>query len=259
MALAAVAVGAIAVGAIASAAGAAADAKAAKKAIKAKRDADLKVLKADTEAVLASLEADTTAQQQVIASDANAKIAALMYEAATEGQNVEIARLMGRDALQRGLLDEWSFRRDASQVQGQQRSRLAGSGVDVNSGSAAWLQEEMIVATDLDALAIRQNAGREAYGYEVEAYGASRRQGLANLEATSTADVANANIKGLRDVAKVKAEGIRKTSKANEEAIREVASAGVAGISPARSAALSALGSASSFAASWYLSGAGGR
>lgn len=247
----------VAAGAIVSAIGAHEDARGAKKAIKAKRDADLKVLKADTEAVLESLEADTSAQQQVIASDARARIASLMYEADTEGQNVEIARLMGRDALQRGLLDEWSFRRGASQVQGQQRARLAGSGVDVNTGSAAYLQEEMIVATDLDALAIRQNAGREAYGYEVEAYGASRRQGLAQLEATSTADVANANIKGLRDVAKVKAEGIKKTSKANEEAIRETAEGSLAGISPMRSAFMSAAGSASNFAASWYMSGGG--
>lgn len=252
--LGAIAGGLAGIGAIAGAVGAYEDAKSAKKAIKAKRDADLKVLKADTDAVLASLEADTTAQQQVIASDARAKIAALMYEADTEGQNVEIARLMGRDALQRGLLDEWSFRRDASQAQGQQRARVASSGVDVNSGSAAYLQEEMIVATDLDALAIRQNAGREAYGYEVEAYAAGRRQGLAQLEAGSTADVANENIKGLRETARVKAEGIRKTTKANEEAIRDTASASLSGISPMRSAALSALGSSTSFATSWYMS-----
>lgn len=251
--LGAIAGGLAGIGAIAGAVGAYEDSKAAKKAIKAKRDADLKVLKADSEAVLASLEADTKAQQQVIASDARARIASLMYEADTEGQNVEIARLMGRDALQRGLLDEWSFRRDASQVQGQQRARLGSSGADVNTGSAAYLQEEMIVATDLDALAIRQNAGREAYGYEVEAYAAGRRQGLARLEATSTADVANENIKGLRATAKVKAEGIRKTTKANEEAIRETAEGALSGISPLRSAALSALGTATSFGAQWYM------
>lgn len=253
MALAAIAAGLAGLSNIASAAGSYMDAKAAKKAIKAKRDADLKVLKADSEAVLASLEADTTAQQQVIASDARARIASLMYEADTEGQNVEIARLMGRDALQRGLLDEWSFRRDASQVQGQQRARLGSGGVDVNSGSAAYLQEEMIVATDLDALAIRQNAGREAYGYEVEAYAAGRRQGLAQLEAGSTADVANENIKGLRETARVKAEGIKKTTKANEEAIRETAGGSLSGISPIRSAAISYLGGATSFASSFYM------
>lgn len=251
--LGAIAGGLAGISAIASGIGAYEDAKSTKKAIKAKRDADLKVLKADSKATLDSLEGDTKAQQQVIESEANARIKASLYEAETEGQNVEIARLMGRDALNRGVLDEWSYRREASQAQGQQRARLASSGVVVNSGSAAYLQEETIVATDLDALAIRQNAGREAYGYEVEAYSAGRKRGLALQEAQSTADVANANIKGLRDVAKVKAKGIRDTTKANEEAIRETAEGSLSGISPIRSGVLSALGASTSFATSWYM------
>ena len=243
------------ISAIAGGIGAYEDAKSAKKAIKAKRDADLSVLKADSKAVLESLTADTAAQQQVIASEANARIKASIYEADTESQNAAIARLMGRDALNRGVLDEWSYRRDASQAQGQQRARLAGSGVVVNSGSAAYLQEETIVATDLDSLAIRQNAGREAYGYEVEAYSAGRKRGLALQEAQSTADVANANIKGLRDVAKVKAKGIKDTTKANEDAIRKTAEGALSGISPIRSGAISLLGGATNFATSWYRTG----
>lgn len=244
-----------AVSGIFGAAGAAIDAKAQKKAIKARRDADIAILKADTDATLKSLAADSEAQQQVIQSEAQARIKASLYEADTEGQNVQIARLLARDALGRGLLDEFSFRRDASQAQGQQRARLASSGVDINSGSAAWLQEELIVATDLDALSIRQNAAREAYGFDLEAYGAGRRQKLVQMEAASTGDVAEANIAGLRNVAKIRAEGIRKTSKVNEKAIRKVAEKSIDGISPARSAFLTGGATLTNFASSWYLSG----
>ena len=228
------------------------DAKAAKDAIKAQADAQIKMLEADSKATLEALQADTEAQQQVIASDSTARIKSLLYEAETEAQNVEIARLLGRDALTRGLLDEFSFRREASQAQGQQRARLASSGVDLNSGSAAFLQEEMIVATDLDALAIRQNSQREKFGFDLEAYNAERKAGLARQEAQSTAEVANANIQGIGKVSRIKAKGIRQTTKANKEAIKEAASKQAGGISPVRSALTSGITTAMNYATMFY-------
>jgi hypothetical protein len=245
--------GIAAASALASAFGAAKAAKAQQKAVEAQADAQIKMLDAETSAGLESLQADTKAQVSVITSDANAQIKAKQYEAVTEGQNVQISRILGQDALTRGTLDEYSYRRDASQGQGQARAFLAGTGVELSSGSAAWLQEEQIVATDLDALAIRQNAAREKYGFDFEAYAASRRQGLAEMEGASTAEVANANIVGLRNVAKIKAKGIRSTAKANREAIKDAAKKG-GSVSPGASAAVSVLGAASNFASMWYMS-----
>lgn len=232
--------------------GAAIDAKAQREAIKAQADAQISMLEADSKATLQSLQADSEAQQQVIQSDSTARIKSLLYQAETETKNIEIANLLGSDALTRGLLDEWSFRREASQAQGAQRAGLASSGVDVNSGSAAYLQEEMIVQTDLDALAIRQNAEREKYGFDLEAYNSERNKGLALQEAQSTKDVADANIAGIQSVTAAKSKGIRETTAANKKAIKKAADKQAGGISPLRSGILSAVGSGTSFAGSYF-------
>ncbi len=55
------------------------------------------------------------------------------------------------------------------QAVGTQRSVQAANGIDVNSGSAAQLQDDTAMLGELDALTIQNNAAREAYGYKVQA------------------------------------------------------------------------------------------
>lgn len=55
------------------------------------------------------------------------------------------------------------------QAIGTQRSSIAANGIDVNSGSAARLQDDTAMLGELDALTIQNNAAREAYGYRVQA------------------------------------------------------------------------------------------
>lgn len=57
----------------------------------------------------------------------------------------------------------------AGQTVGTQRSVQAANGIDVNSGSAAQLQDDTAMLGELDALTIQNNAAREAYGYRVQA------------------------------------------------------------------------------------------
>ena len=244
---------AIAGPALLSGIGAAESAKAQREAIKAQAEAQIKMLEAESKASLESLQADSEAQQQVIASDSTARIKSLAYQMQTERENIGLIRVQAEDALKRGALDEWSFRREASQAQGAQRAGFASSGVDVNSGSAAYLQEELIVATDLESLAIRQNSQREKYGFDVEEYNTGRRMELAGIEAQSTADVANANIQGVAKTSRIKAKGIRQTTKANKEAIQEAADKQAGGISPLRSGLIAGLGTATNFASSYFL------
>lgn len=52
---------------------------------------------------------------------------------------------------------------------GTQRSVQAANGIDVNSGSAAQLQDDTAMIGELDALTIQNNAAREAYGYRIQA------------------------------------------------------------------------------------------
>lgn len=55
------------------------------------------------------------------------------------------------------------------QAVGTQRSAQAANGIDVNSGSAAQLQDDTAMIGELDALTISNNAARQAYGYRIQA------------------------------------------------------------------------------------------
>lgn len=67
------------------------------------------------------------------------------------------------------------------QAIGTQRSAQAANGIDVNSGSAAQLQDDTAMLGELDALTIANNAAREAYGYKVQA-----KQDLMNASQVKT-------------------------------------------------------------------------
>lgn len=90
--------------------------------------------------------------------------------------NAGIADAQATDALARGREDEDRFRTEARRIRGSQRSALAASGVEVDSGSALDVQADAASLGELDALTIRHNAEREAWGFRVDAEN-SRQQG----------------------------------------------------------------------------------
>src|SRR5690242_19657087 len=51
---------------------------------------------------------------------------------------------------------------------GSQRAGLAANGVDINSGSAVDVQSTTAATGEADALTIRNNAARQAYGQQVQ-------------------------------------------------------------------------------------------
>lgn len=84
-------------------------------------------------------------------------------------QNAKIAKAQGHDAIIRGGEKELELRRDLARHKGNQRATLAANGIDINSGSALDVQNASISEGEYDAAAIRQNAARERWGYEMEA------------------------------------------------------------------------------------------
>jgi hypothetical protein len=90
-------------------------------------------------------------------------------QAQAEEQNARLAELQGRDAVQRGGREEAKFRREQSMLEGRQRSLLAASGVDIDSGSAADLQDASRMEAEEDAAVIRLNAQREKWGFDMQA------------------------------------------------------------------------------------------
>ncbi len=96
------------------------------------------------------------------------------YEAKILNDNAGVADAQAADAIARGSIEEGRQRLATKQNIGSSRAALASGGVDVGSGSALDVQASEASLGELDALTIRNNAAREAWGYNVE--GANDRQ-----------------------------------------------------------------------------------
>jgi general stress protein YciG len=96
-------------------------------------------------------------------------------EAEREEWNAQVADLQADDAIVRGADEESRFRQNVRRLVGTQRASFAGQGVEVNQGSARDVQDDARYLGELDALQIRANAQREAWGFKVEAE--DRRRG----------------------------------------------------------------------------------
>lgn len=112
------------------------------------------------------------------ASQGRAQAQAAQYQAAVARNNQAVAEWQAQDALARGRVAEQNQRMKTSQFTGAQRAAAAASGVDVNSGSAADLQADAAMLGELDALTVRSNAGREAWGHRVNAANAGANAGM---------------------------------------------------------------------------------
>lgn len=98
--------------------------------------------------------------------------------------NAQIADWQAQDALDRGVVNERTMRRQTKQVIGSQRASLASQGVDINKGSALDVQADAAYLGELDALTIRNNAAKEAWGYRVQANDYRNKGKIAKREGT---------------------------------------------------------------------------
>ena len=97
-------------------------------------------------------------------------------------RNAKIAEMQATDATNRGAIDEKKARQLTEQVIGSQRVSLAAQGVDINRGSALDIQANAAYLGELDALTIRNNAVKEAWGYRVQAQDLTTKGGMAKQQ-----------------------------------------------------------------------------
>jgi hypothetical protein len=109
----------------------------------------------------------------------NAARAAGDYNAQIAENNKVIAERQASDALARGKIAEDEQRRKTMAIKGAQRAALGASGVALDSGSALDILGDTAAFGELDALTIRSNADREAYGYRVQGMNFEAEAGLA--------------------------------------------------------------------------------
>lgn len=123
-----------------------------------------------------------SAQKQAGAAQSNA----LRYEADVAQNNSVIQEKLAKDAIERGKTDEQMHRIKIGQLKSQQINAFAKNGVEVDSGSPLDVLSDTAMIGELEALTIRNNAERDAYGYRVQGmnYSASAAN---NRTAASTA------------------------------------------------------------------------
>lgn len=84
--------------------------------------------------------------------------------------NAQYQEQRAKDAIARGQTEANQRRRQISQLEGQQRSSLAGAGVAIDSGSPLDVLNDTQVLGNEDIQTIQTNANNEALGYRMNAY-----------------------------------------------------------------------------------------
>lgn len=89
------------------------------------------------------------------------------YMRQVQQQQQQVAQQQANDARARGAIAEEKTREATGQRLGTQTAALAAQGTDL-SGSPTDILTDTRKAGELDALTVRNNAAREAWGYEVQ-------------------------------------------------------------------------------------------
>ncbi len=91
------------------------------------------------------------------------------YQKSIANINARFSKLNAQDAIKRGGKEAEQLKKQAKQLIGTQRVNLAAQGIDVESGSALDVQTDTAELAEIDAMTIRNNAWKEAWGYRVQA------------------------------------------------------------------------------------------
>lgn len=102
-------------------------------------------------------------------SQANAVKSQGQYQSQIYDSNARMANLQAEDAINRGNKEANNVKRQTRVLIGSQRAAMAAQGIDLGVGSALDIQEETAALGAEDALTIKNNAWREAWGYKAQA------------------------------------------------------------------------------------------
>ncbi len=115
----------------------------------------------------------------------NANAQAAQYQAAVARNNQIVADQNAAYAEKSGQSQEAVSRQRTASTIGAQRAQMAANGIDIGSGSALNLQTGTAKIGELDALTIRNNAARAAYGYRVQGSDFGANANLLDMQASN--------------------------------------------------------------------------
>lgn len=113
----------------------------------------------------------------------NANASAAQYQAGIARNNALIAEQNAQYASQAGRSQESASRQKTAQLIGAQRAAMAANGIDIGSGTPLRIQGDTAAVGELDALTLRNNAARAAYGYRSQAGDFTASAGLLDRQA----------------------------------------------------------------------------
>lgn len=91
------------------------------------------------------------------------------YESSIANTNARIATLQSKQAIETGNIETSRENLKTQSILGSVRATQGASGVDVASGSSALVRSGISGVGAIDELTIRNNAARQAWGYQTEA------------------------------------------------------------------------------------------
>lgn len=109
------------------------------------------------------------------------------YDQQIAESNSRLASMQAEEATARGDKAASQALKQGRQLRGAQRAAAAASGVDIGTGSALALQQETTGLSQLDALTIKNNAAREAHGYQVQAVNYTSQADMTSLATANEA------------------------------------------------------------------------
>ena len=116
---------------------------------------------------------------------AKAASSASKFNAQVAAQNAEIAQQNANWASEEGEVNAATKSMQNRAEMGDIKSSQAANGIDVNSGSAAQVQQSQAELGQMDVMNIRANAARQAYGYITQKQGALDQAALDRASAKS--------------------------------------------------------------------------
>ncbi|MBD1412793.1 hypothetical protein NUJ30_08765 [Burkholderia contaminans] len=122
-----------------------------------------------------------------------AQSAALQYQAQVAANNQKIANQYAQQAIADGENKVAAKQQQTAQMIGAQRAAMAANGIDLDSGSPLRLQQDTAKLGNVDALTIRNNAAREAYGYQVQGLSYGQQAQLDEAGASNAVTAGNLN------------------------------------------------------------------
>lgn len=110
---------------------------------------------------------------------------ALRYKARVDANNAQIAEWQAQQELAGGVVAEQASRLKTAQVTGAQRATMAANGIDLGEGNATDVLATTKFVGEQDALTIRDNAARSAWGARIQAQNYLDDSRVANATADS--------------------------------------------------------------------------